>query len=171
MKILLISDTHGNIDEIPIKSILSKADICIHTGDFGFYNTKSVKALTQKEIQLQIKHSKLHDLEKEKLLTSSLAKKENAIVNNKILGNFDEYLYNNQLLNIPTYAIFGNHDDVKVVYNLKSNPIPNLHIVEENNFYKFVDFYYLNNTEYCQLSNVEALQINYNPQASTVREP
>ena len=68
MKILLISDTHGNIDEIPIKSILSCAQICIHTGDFGFYDTNSVKALTQKEIQLQIKHSKLPDAEKEKLL-------------------------------------------------------------------------------------------------------
>ena len=39
MKILLVSDTHGTkIDLISAYAEEMKADICIHAGDFGFYD-------------------------------------------------------------------------------------------------------------------------------------
>ena len=48
MKVLLISDTHGrNIDRISAYAEEWKSDICIHAGDFGFYDTPSVEAMSQ----------------------------------------------------------------------------------------------------------------------------
>jgi Icc-related predicted phosphoesterase len=156
MKILLITDTHGHIDNIVAKSLLTEADICLHTGDFGFYNFDSIKALNQKELHLQIKHSSLD--EKENLLTASAKTKENVIRENKLLGNFEEYLNCNQLLGFPTYAICGNHDDANVVYKLKNNPIPYLHIVDENKVYNFGNTSILGVSGNCLINNTFTLQ-------------
>jgi predicted phosphodiesterase len=41
-KILLISDTHGNLDIINEKVMQTKADFVIHAGDFGFYDEQSL---------------------------------------------------------------------------------------------------------------------------------
>jgi Icc-related predicted phosphoesterase len=153
MKVLLISDTHGHIDEISTKSLLLQADVCIHTGDFGFYSSSSIKAFNQKELTLQIKHSNLPEDEKANLLTSSLAKKENAIIEKKLLGNFEEYLNGNQQLGIPTFALFGNHDDTQIVSMLKNHPIPNLTIVDENKICNFNNFNILGVSGNCIINN------------------
>ncbi len=39
MKILLISDTHGNIDIINTLATQEGVDACIHAGDFGLIKT------------------------------------------------------------------------------------------------------------------------------------
>ena len=72
MKILLISDTHGkNIDWISAHAEKIKADVCIHAGDFGFYDTSSVDAFSQRELFLQVKHSDIEAAEKTHLLTQN----------------------------------------------------------------------------------------------------
>lgn len=45
-RILLISDTHGNLDAINEKIALTNADMVIHAGDFGFYDENSINRLT-----------------------------------------------------------------------------------------------------------------------------
>ena len=73
MKILLISDTHGkNIDWISAYAEKVKADVCIHAGDFGFYDTNSVEAFSQRELFLQVKHSDIESAEKTHLLAQLL---------------------------------------------------------------------------------------------------
>ena len=68
MKILLISDTHGaHIELISAYAEEMKADICIHAGDFGFYDQTSADAMSQRELFLLIKHCALPEDEKEEL--------------------------------------------------------------------------------------------------------
>ena len=72
MKILLISDTHGrNINLISAYAEEMKADICIHAGDFGFYDNASVDAMSQRELFLQLKHSDMSEDRKVCLLQKS----------------------------------------------------------------------------------------------------
>lgn len=41
-RILLVSDTHGNVDIINEKATQTNADFVIHAGDFGFYDEQRV---------------------------------------------------------------------------------------------------------------------------------
>ncbi|WP_238585577.1 metallophosphoesterase family protein [Legionella quateirensis] len=45
-RILLISDTHGNLDIINEKVNQTQADMVIHAGDFGFYDEQSIYRLS-----------------------------------------------------------------------------------------------------------------------------
>lgn len=45
-RILLISDTHGNLEVINEKVAKTNADMVIHAGDFGFYNDDSIHRLS-----------------------------------------------------------------------------------------------------------------------------
>ena len=61
MKILLVSDTHGeHIELISAYAEEMKADICIHAGDFGFYDDASVEAMSYEELKLLIKNLSLN---------------------------------------------------------------------------------------------------------------
>ena len=45
-RILLISDTHGNLDIINQLVAQTNADMVIHAGDFGFYDEQSIYRLS-----------------------------------------------------------------------------------------------------------------------------
>lgn len=45
-RILLVGDTHGNLDIINEKVEQVQADFIIHAGDFGFYDQDSVRRLS-----------------------------------------------------------------------------------------------------------------------------
>jgi len=59
MHILLISNTHGNLDIINHLIDETNADLVIHTGDFGFYDETNYNNLSTKELYLLTKHSPL----------------------------------------------------------------------------------------------------------------
>lgn len=56
-KILLLSDTHGNLDIINKLADKTEADFVIHAGDFGFYDERSAYRLSHRELRLLITHS------------------------------------------------------------------------------------------------------------------
>jgi Icc-related predicted phosphoesterase len=56
-KILLISDTHGNLDIINQLVAQTNADMVIHAGDFGFYDEQSIYRLSPRELLLLVSHS------------------------------------------------------------------------------------------------------------------
>ena len=56
-KILLISDTHGDLDIINDRVADTNADMVIHAGDFGFYDDGSVNYLSTRELRLLVAHS------------------------------------------------------------------------------------------------------------------
>ena len=141
MKILLISDTHGkNIDWISAYAEKVKADVCIHAGDFGFYDTNSVEAFSQRELFLQVKHSNIEAAEKTHLLTQSAKGWKEAILKHKILGPFAEFIAEKRRFQFPIFATWGNHDDAEVVLRMIKDPVPNLQMLHEKRYYDIGEF-------------------------------
>ncbi|MBS0358506.1 MAG: metallophosphoesterase [Proteobacteria bacterium] len=136
-KILLISDTHGNLDAINEKAIQTKADFVIHAGDFGFYDETSIYHLSQRELRLLVTHSPF----REKYNVTKLTEREkliDIIYNHQLLGDFPDYITQKKQFVAPIYAVWGNHEDVQVLKNIRKNPcVNNLHLLDEEHFYKF----------------------------------
>ena len=141
MKILLISDTHGkNIDWISAYAEKVKADVCIHAGDFGFYDTNSVEAFSQRELFLQVKHSNIEAAEKTHILTQSAKGWKEAILKHKIFGPFAEFIADKRRFQFPIFATWGNHDDAEVVLRMIKDPVPNLQMLHEKRYYDMGEF-------------------------------
>lgn len=135
-RILLTSDTHGNIDEINIKITLTKADMVIHAGDFGFYDEESISRLSARELFLRVVHSPLgKNLHVDKTDRVKLAE---IIEDNQLLGNFSDYLSGKKEFLVPVYAVWGNHEDIAVINRLREGlHVKNLYLLDENSFYEF----------------------------------
>lgn len=56
-RILLISDTHGNLNLLESLIKETEVDAVIHAGDFGFYDTESINRLQIRELRLHIIYS------------------------------------------------------------------------------------------------------------------
>jgi predicted phosphodiesterase len=141
MKILLVSDTHGaNIELISAYAEEMKADICIHAGDFGFYDKTSADAMSQRELYLLIKHSDLPEEEKSALLKGNAQDRKEAIGKHHLLGSFQDFLDDRMRFAWPLYATWGNHDDAEVVLRMMKAPVPNLRILHENVYCETEDF-------------------------------
>ncbi len=69
MRVLLLSDTHGNIDIINQLVDKTKSEMVIHAGDFGFYDESSYRHLSSRELFLLITHSPLE------MITLSISKR------------------------------------------------------------------------------------------------
>ena len=141
MKILLVSDTHGsNIELISAYAEEMKADICIHAGDFGFYDKTSADAMSQRELYLLVKHSDLPEEEKAALLKGNAQDWKEAIGKHHLLGRFQDFLDDQMRFAWPLYATWGNHDDAEVVLRMMKAPVQNLRILHENILYDTEDF-------------------------------
>ena len=58
------------------------------------------------------------------------------VKNNKLLGDYSDYLNKAKQFKVPVYAVYGNHEDVGVIKRLKTNnPISNLNLLDEDNIY------------------------------------
>lgn len=141
MKILLISDTHGrHIDRISAYARDWEADVCIHAGDFGFYDATSIEAMSQRELNLLVKHSSLPNDEKASLLKGNAQNWKEAIIQKRLLGVFPDYLDGKMRFGWLVYATWGNHDDAEIILRMIKSPISNLRILHENTFYELSDF-------------------------------
>lgn len=134
MRVLLISDTHGNIDIINLLVDKSKADMVIHAGDFGFYDESSYKHLSSRELFLLITHSTYRNVY---AIDKQTNKDEltNIVKSHKLLGDFSDYMNNKKRFNVPVYAVYGNHEDVGVIRKIKNQPIHNFHLLDEDNIF------------------------------------
>lgn len=136
-KILLLSDTHGHLDSI--NSLVEEvgADMVIHAGDFGFYDRRSLYNLSYRELKLLVTHSPYRDqyhiaddVEPEVL--------RSIITEHNLLGTFQDYLDEKKYFSVPIYAVWGNHEDVKVLKNLTSNlVVKNLNLLYSDINYSF----------------------------------
>lgn len=140
MKTLLMSDTHGHVNRISECAEEAKAELCIHAGDFGFYDAESAKALTQRELYLQVKHSDLPGEEKAALLEADAKVWRQAIGTHSLLGNFSDYLSGQLRFEWPVYAVWGNHDDAEVALRMIKKPVPNLNILHDKARYEIGEF-------------------------------
>jgi predicted phosphodiesterase len=137
LRILLISDTHGNMDIINEKVAETKADMVIHAGDFGFYDDQSVYRLTPRELRLSVTHSPVwcqYNVDKQ----TSRERLIGINKENKLLGDFPDYISREKRFSVPVYAVWGNHEDVQVLRQLNTDlHIDNLYLLDEHNFYEF----------------------------------
>lgn len=136
-RILLISDTHGNLDIINKKVSQTNADMVIHAGDFGFYDDQSVYRLSPRELRLSVAHSPIwrqYDVDKQ----TSRERLIEINKENKLLGDFPDYISGEKKFSVPVYAVWGNHEDVQVLRQLNTDlKINNLYLLDEHNFYQF----------------------------------
>ncbi len=136
-RILLISDTHGKLDTINEKVSQTKADFVIHAGDFGFYDEQSLTRLSSRELRLLISHSPFWrqyqiDKQSNREVLIDIVKKH------QLLGDFPDYISGKKQFSVPIYAVWGNHEDVQVLKNLRKElKIHNLHLLDENHYYEF----------------------------------
>lgn len=136
-KILLISDTHGKLDAINDKILQTNADFVIHAGDFGFYDEQSFFRLSQRELRLLVSHSSFW----REYTIDKHTKREiliDIINRHQLLGDFPDYISGKKQFLVPVYSVWGNHEDLHVLKNLRKNlNIHNLHLLDENHFYEF----------------------------------
>lgn len=137
-RILLVSDTHGQLSVINRLVRETKADAVIHAGDFGFYDNDSYNLLSKRELQLQITHSQLPEDERRRILELSPEEQVEAARQHKLLGDFCDYLIGDCSFEVPVYAVWGNHEDKRVVERLraKQTNLYNLHLLDESVSYR-----------------------------------
>lgn len=138
MLVLLVSDTHGNLDIINQLVEITNADLVIHAGDLGFYDELSYRRLSSRELLLLVKHS-----HKGKYTVDKQTDRDTLVEivkNNKLLGDYSYYLNNIKQFRVPVYAEYGNHKDVAVIKALKTNnAISNLNLLDEDNIYSIYE--------------------------------
>ena len=114
------------------------AEAVIHAGDFGFFDQGSADRLSDRELRLQVAHSMLPQTEKDRPLRLSRDGMIEAIRRGRLLGEFQELLDGTESLDVPVYAVWGNHEDIHVVRRLHRGEmeIENLHIVDHRRGYR-----------------------------------
>ncbi len=138
MRVLLVSDTHGNLDIINQLVEVTNADLVIHAGDFGFYDESSYRHLSTRELLLLAKHSHKGKFSVDK--QTSRNDLVEIVKNNKLLGDYPDYLNHRKIFKVPVYAVYGNHEDVGVIRAFKeNNSIANLNLLDEDTIYPVYD--------------------------------
>lgn len=138
LRILLISDTHGELDYINELVERTDAQIVIHAGDFGFYDNDSVYRLSNRELKLLIIHSPLKANISSQTTRDELVE---IVIKNKLLGDFPDYLSGKKCFKVPVYTVWGNHEDIAVIEKIRTgNSMDNLLIMDENHSYEFTGF-------------------------------
>jgi predicted phosphodiesterase len=128
MRLLLLSDTHGHLDSIDRLARDVRADAVVHAGDFGFYDDGSAERLESRELFLRVVHSDLPDEAKQqakKLKGDALR----AFIRTKLpLSDLGAWLREGRGFALPTFAVWGNHEDGAVVAELLAGNrrVPNL---------------------------------------------
>ena len=134
MRLLLITDTHGHLDAINELARTTQCDAILHAGDLGFYDEESADQLTNRELGLHIFHSDLSPAEKNRARNWSQSEKARFVRQRLPLSDLPDFLSGRKRLEVPVYAVWGNHEDVTVIrqFYLGEYQVPNLHILHEN---------------------------------------
>lgn len=131
MRLLLLSDTHGHLDSIEGLARSVCADAIVHAGDFGFYDDASVDRLESRELFLRIVHSDLPaDVKAQAKKRKGAALRE--FIRSKLpLSDLGEWLRQGRGFSLPTFAVWGNHEDGAVVADLLAGrrSVPNLTLI------------------------------------------
>lgn len=143
MKLLLISDTHGSLENINRIAEKVQADAVIHCGDLGFYDAGSAERLSDREINLCIVHSSLPGEEINNAANLSRDAKISLIKERNLLSELPAYLEGEKQFTIPIYTVWGNHEDIEVVKKFRDGEyrVENLFLLDENNAYDFNDIH------------------------------
>jgi predicted phosphodiesterase len=114
-RLLLVTDTHGHLDQINAIAGKTGADAVVHAGDFGFYDEDSTASLSDRELALRIVHSALKPELRKRAFDLSREEKIALIRERCPLSDIPLYLVGQKRFNVPVYAVWGNHEDKAVV--------------------------------------------------------
>ncbi len=143
MKLLLITDTHGDLDCINLLASRTGADAVLHSGDLGFYDEGSPERLTTRELILRIIHSHLPQEKKKAAKKLSRPEMIAFIRRQSPLSELPDYLRGEKQFSLPVYAVWGNHEDNVVVEKFYSGEysIDNFHVLHEKQSFRLGDFH------------------------------
>ena len=132
MRVLLLTDTHGEIEQINNFAAEYNADACLHCGDIGLFDYESIKNLPVDELKKIIRHSAVSEDEKIRLCSFPQTDMVEFLLENHLAGTFEDYLAGRKKFDVPVYAVWGNHEDIRIVNQLREKPLFNLTFLDEN---------------------------------------
>jgi len=141
MRILLISDTHGRLDDVNRLAKEHSVECCFHLGDFCFYTSESVQRFSSDRLLKQLRHasqipsgilSSIEEMDMEHL--------RKLAIEYRTYGSFDEYYSGKKHFSIPVYAVPGNNEDPEVFFRLMNHSPRNLTILDDNTQIKLEGF-------------------------------
>ncbi len=138
LRLLLLSDTHGQVGVINDLARKTGADAVLHAGDFGFYDEGSYDRLSDRELRLQVMHSDLPKEENDRLLALPADARPSALKAALPLSEFPDYLAGRKRFDVPVYAVWGNHEDLDVVDRLFRGElqVENLHLLHHRQAFR-----------------------------------
>ena len=128
MRLLLLSDTHGHLEPIDRLAREARADAVVHAGDFGFYDDDSADRLESRELFLRVVHSDLPAEAKKQAKRLKGDALRDFIRDKLPLSELGAWLGAGRGFAVPTFAVWGNHEDGAVVADLLAGRrrVPNL---------------------------------------------
>lgn len=131
MRVLLLSDTHGELAAIDERARDERCEAVVHAGDFGFYDDASVGRLEARELFLRVVHSALPEEEKARARKLKGPKLAGYVRERGLLGEMPAHLREGRGFAVPVYAVWGNHEDRAVLGDLLAgrSSVPNLHLL------------------------------------------
>lgn len=159
LRLVTVSDIHGNWDALDDIAAVHKPLAIIHTGNFGFWDSGTVKRAVDVSYLKQIV-AFLHVLPRAEVMVlndfstiSSSQKIEpsdggdkisptvtdfrEALLERSIISHMDKYISGDKQLPCPVYTIVGPLDDPEIVERFMSGTanVPNLHLISHDRAY------------------------------------
>ncbi|KAF2494359.1 hypothetical protein BU16DRAFT_463292 [Lophium mytilinum] len=135
-RVLCIADVRGNLQSLNQLAADARANYIIHTGDFGFYDERSLDRIAEKTLKHVAQYSPLlSDQQKRSIATAPPQPpiKERFAREKLPLSELPLFLNKTYTLQVPVYTVWGACEDVQVLEKLRSGEykIDNLHIIDE----------------------------------------
>ncbi|KAF2837584.1 hypothetical protein M501DRAFT_986389 [Patellaria atrata CBS 101060] len=135
-RVLCIADVRGNLRSLNKLAADAKASYIIHTGDFGFYDDRSLDRIAEKTLKHVAQYSPLLDDQVKRQIAAAPAQpsiKERFSREQLPLSELPKFLTGQFKLDVPVYTVWGACEDVQVLEKLRSGEykIDNLHIIDE----------------------------------------
>ncbi|PSN75627.1 hypothetical protein BS50DRAFT_541730 [Corynespora cassiicola Philippines] len=135
-RVLCIADVRGNLQSLNQLAADARANYIIHTGDFGFYDDRSLDRIAEKTLKHVAQYSPLLTDAVKRSIASAPPQppiKERFAREHLPLSELPLFLNKTHTLNVPVYTVWGACEDVQVLEKLRSGEykIDNLHIIDE----------------------------------------
>ncbi|KAF1962619.1 hypothetical protein CC80DRAFT_433754 [Byssothecium circinans] len=136
VRVLCIADVRGNLQSLNQLAADARANYIVHTGDFGFYDDRSLDRIADKTLKHVAQYSPLlSDAVKRSIATAPPQPpiKERFARERLPLSELPLFLSKQYTLSVPVYTVWGACEDVQVLEKLRSGEykIENLHIIDE----------------------------------------
>ncbi|KAF2192852.1 hypothetical protein K469DRAFT_729948 [Zopfia rhizophila CBS 207.26] len=135
-RVLCIADVRGNLQSLNQLAADARANYIVHTGDFGFYDDRSLDRIAEKTLKHVAQYSPLLSDSVKRSIASAPPQppiKERFAREHLPLSELPLFLNKTYTLNVPVYTVWGACEDVQVLEKLRSGEykIDNLHIIDE----------------------------------------